>query len=78
MKAQKAQKAQRSERLRVYVCDPEHPHHGERGVMTGKLINLFGTVMAEVELSDCKHGTGGCFVRKGQVAADARRRDETA
>jgi hypothetical protein len=58
--------------IRVYVCDRKHPHYGESGVMTGKVISLFGKPMAEVRLNDCKHGTGGCFVSKGQVSAEQR------
>lgn len=58
---------------RVYVCDRQHPHYGESGTLTGKIISLFGTPMAEVKLDACKHGTDGCFVQKGQIAAESRR-----
>lgn len=57
---------------RIYVCDPEHPHYGESGFFTGKVISLFGTDMAEVRLEGCRHGTDGCFVSKGQVAYERR------
>jgi hypothetical protein len=60
--------------MRIYVCDPEHPHFGESGTLTGKVISLLGTLMAEVQLDDCKHGTDGCFVHKGQIATERRRR----
>lgn len=56
----------------VYICDPEHPHFGEGGVLTGKVIRLFDKPMAEVSLVNCKHGTGGCFVSHGQIARDKR------
>lgn len=61
--------------IRVYICDPNHPHFGERGVLTGKIITMrFGNreQMAEVKLDDCQHGTDGCYVSKGQVSADNR------
>lgn len=68
---------ERPQPIRVYICDPEHPHYGESGVLTGKIIEFkhgIGGSMAEVKLDDCKHGTDGCFVAKGQVRAEARRR----
>ena len=58
---------------RVYISDPEHPHHGESGVLTGKMISVLGTPMAEVRLQGCKHGTDGCFVKKGQITQERRR-----
>lgn len=57
---------------RVYVSDRKHPHYGESGELTGKIISVLGTSMAEVKLDDCKHGTDGCFVEKGQVTRDKR------
>lgn len=65
-----------SERIRVYICDPKHPHFGESGELTGKIIAFrhgIGGQMAEVKLDACKHGTDGCFVTKGQVAAEQRK-----
>jgi hypothetical protein len=62
----------RSTSLRVYICDPDHPHYGERGSLSGEIISLFGTPMAKVDLEDCKHGTDGCFVQKHQVAHEKR------
>ena len=59
---------------RVYVCDHGHPHWGESGFLTGKMISVLGTPMAELRLDDCKHGTDGCFVGKGQIAKDGRSR----
>lgn len=55
--------------IRVFICDPDHPHYRESGVLTGKIITMkfSGEQMAEVKLDDCKHGTDGCFVGKGQV-----------
>ena len=61
------------QKIRVYVCDKKHPHFGESGVLTGKIISVLGTPMAEVTLDDCKHGTDGCFVTKGQIAAEQRK-----
>jgi len=58
--------------MRVTVVDPEHPHHGESGVFTGKVINVAGGKMAEVTLENCRHGTGGCFVSPGQIALERR------
>lgn len=57
---------------RVFIWDRTHPHAGESGFLTGKIISLFGELMAEVSLENCKHGTDGCFVRKGQIAKDWR------
>lgn len=64
--------------MRVFICDRDHPHAGEVGTMTGKIISVLGTPMAEVELDHCRHGTDGCFVKKGQVLSEDefyRRRD---
>ena len=46
--------ADAQQNIRVYVCDRKHPHYGESGVLTGKIISLFGTPMAEVTLDNCK------------------------
>jgi len=54
-------------RLFVWICDPDHPHYPERGHLTGNTINVLGTPMTEVKLEHCRHGTDGCFVRKGQI-----------
>lgn len=55
-------------KIQVRICDPAHPHFGESGELTGKVIRLLGkTDMAEVKLHNCIHGTDGCFVSKGQV-----------
>jgi hypothetical protein len=64
-----------SERIRVYICDPDHPHYGESGELTGKIITMrfSGESMAEVKLDACRHGSDGCFVSKGQVASENRR-----
>jgi hypothetical protein len=59
-------------KTRVCIVDREHPHYGESGVLTGKIISLFGTPMAEMKIKDCKHGTDGCFVKKGQIATERR------
>jgi hypothetical protein len=59
---------------RVFICDPEHPHHGESGTLTGEVISLFGTSMAKVQLQDCKHGTDACFVQPGQLRQEKRGR----
>lgn len=55
--------------IKVTVSDPEHPHYGEHGTMTGDLIQLrfSGETMALVKLENCQHGTDACYVAKGQV-----------
>lgn len=58
--------------IRVFVCDPTHPHYGESGKLTGEIISVLGTPMAKMDLDDCRHGTDGCFVSKGQVEAEKR------
>lgn len=53
----------------VTICDKDHPHYGEHGVMTGEMITLkfSGESMAKVKLDHCAHGVDACFVSKGQV-----------
>lgn len=64
---------------RVQVIDRAHPHFEEYGRFTGKIIRPVWAKgdgsgdMAEVKLEDCKHGTDGCFVSKGQVRQVAER-----
>ena len=54
--------------MRIEITDKEHPHHGEKGVMTGEVIEVVGGAkMAKVRLDDCPHGIDACFVSKGQV-----------
>lgn len=55
--------------MKVKITDPKHPHHGETGEFTGKVIELRGSrkQMAEVKLDNCQHGEDSCFVSKGQV-----------
>lgn len=53
------------------VVDPQHPHYRESGYLTGKVISLFGTAMAELRIEQCRHGTDGCFVSQGQIAPDS-------
>lgn len=53
--------------IRVQITDPDHPHFPEHGALTGKVISVLGTTMAEVKLDQCVHGTEGCFVRIGQI-----------
>lgn len=57
---------------RVRVSDPDHPHFGEAGVLTGRVIRVIDEPMAEVRLEDCRHGTEGCFVKKGQITKERR------
>lgn len=55
---------------RVQIVNREHPHFEEYGRFTGKIIAMkFGAQdeMAEVKLENCRHGTDGCFVSKGDV-----------
>lgn len=58
---------------RVQVVNRRHPHYEEYGRFTGKMISLLGTPMAEVKLEQCRHGTDGCFVKKGDVRAVSER-----
>lgn len=61
---------------RVQIVDRQHPHFEEYGRFTGKIVTMkFGTrePMAEVALENCRHGSDGCFVRKGEVKAVAER-----
>lgn len=54
---------------RVRIVDPKHPHFPETGTFVGNTIRLVtGDVMTELKLDSCRHGTGGCFVSKGQVS----------
>ena len=55
--------------MKVKITDPNHPHSGETGEFTGKVIELRGSgkQMAEVKLDNCQHGEDACFVSKGQV-----------
>jgi hypothetical protein len=58
------------ERLpRVQIVKRDHPHFEEYGRFTGKVITMrfSGESMAEVKLENCRHGTDGCFVGKGDV-----------
>jgi hypothetical protein len=57
---------------RVRICDPDHPHYPESGVLTGEQISLFGKPMALLKLDSCRHGTDGCYVSQGQVAREKR------
>lgn len=62
---------------RVQIVDRQHPHYEEYGRFTGKIVTMkFGTrePMAEVTLENCRHGSDGCFVRKGEVKAVAEKR----
>ena len=57
---------------RVQIIARQHPHFEEYGRFTGKIVTMnFGTrvQMAEVTLEHCRHGSDGCFVRKGEVKA---------
>ena len=61
---------------RVQIVNRKHPHFEEFGRFTGKIITMrFGNrnQMAEVKLENCRHGTDGCFVRKGDVIQVAER-----
>ena len=60
------------ERIPVWICDRKHPHFGENGFLTGEIITVIDEPMALVELTDCKHGTDGCYVKKGQVQQNKR------
>ena len=63
---------------RVQIINRDHPHYEEYGRFTGKVIKMrFGlqNEMAELRLENCRHGTDGCFVNKGDVIqVDERRR----
>lgn len=60
---------------RVQITNRKHPHFEEYGRFTGKIIaTIFsGESMAEVKLENCRHGTDGCFVSKGDVRQVAER-----
>jgi hypothetical protein len=53
--------------MKVIICDQTHPHYGEKGEPTGKVIKLLGRPMAEIKLDNCEHGCDACFVSKGQI-----------
>jgi len=57
-------------KTRFRVMSRGHPHYGESGYFTGKMISLFGRPMAEMRLENCQHGTDGCFVSLGDAAVD--------
>lgn len=52
--------------LLVRFCDG-HPHAGEYGVPTGKVIEVGPSrrKMYEFNLLNCAHGEEGCFAEKG-------------
>jgi hypothetical protein len=61
---------------RVQIVNREHPHFEEYWRFTGKVITMrFGNCesMAEVDLENCRHGGGRCFVSKGDVKQVAER-----
>jgi len=63
---------------RVQIVERTHPHFEEYGRFTGKIVTMkFGTrePMAEVTLENCRHGSDGCFVGKGEVKAVKERAD---
>jgi len=57
-------------KCRVSIVDRRHPHFPEGGLLTGKIISVLGQPMTELRLDNCRHGTDGCFVSKGQIAFD--------
>lgn len=61
---------------RVVVCDPEHPHYGESGTLTGETIQpvFQRQPMTKIKLEDCRHGTDACFVSPGQIRLERRSR----
>ncbi len=52
------------------IIDPDHPHYRESGYLTGKVISVLGTAMAEMRIENCRHGTEGCFIKQGQCEPD--------
>lgn len=60
---------------RVQIVNRKHPHFEEYGRFTGKIVTMKfdGNDMAEVKLENCRHGTDGCFVSKGDVKQVAER-----
>jgi hypothetical protein len=54
-------------RTKVLINNKKHPHYNTIGYLTGKIIDLFGTKMAEVELLNDKYGEEGCFVKKEDI-----------
>lgn len=66
-----------SDSIPVVITDRAHPHFDERGELTGEMIRLKGgdgRPMALVRLLNCVHGIDACYVSKGQVREDRRRR----
>lgn len=61
-------------KARFRVSDPDHPHFGETGRLTGECIRLFGKPMAKLQLENCQHGTDACFVGNDQLTVERRRR----
>jgi len=53
--------------MRIKITGSDHPHIGETGTLTGKIISVLGTPMAEVKLDNCPHGTDACFVKQGEA-----------
>lgn len=54
-------------RTKVLISNKKHPHFNTLGYLTGKVIDLFGTKMAEVELLNSSYGEEGCFVKKEDI-----------
>jgi hypothetical protein len=55
---------------RVQVVNRKHPHFEEYGRLTGKIIWFpwgHGDSMVEVRLENCRHGTDGCFAKRGDI-----------
>ena len=56
------------EQPRVKIVGKNHPHRGEYGRFTGKVIRLItGATMALVTLEACKHGGDACYVSPGDI-----------
>lgn len=60
---------------RLWITEMSHPHYGESGYLTGRVIVLTdhdGTRMAEFRLEHCTHGVDACFVGHGVLASEKR------
>jgi hypothetical protein len=46
---------------RVRITNPDHPHAGETGTLTGRTVKMLtGAIMAEVDLDN---DVDGCYVK---------------
>ncbi len=58
--------------VRMRISDPDHPHYGESGYLTGEILRMKFTheSMAKLRLEHCQHGVDACYIAKGQIQRD--------